>query len=243
MSAAAVSMDVLEKIEKIQALMSRAGTQEEAEAASAALQRLLTKHNLELFDVEQRLGNGKHKSEFVREHFNLKHQSGWRRDLLHVVAVNNFGKITYTQGSGWTSIVAEKRQVPIIIETYLRLEKLLWKMSRDASDREYANPSYEYSLEPRAWLNSYRNGFVWGLNRAMQAAKRDEIAQHEGGSALVVVKEEELNAAFSEFYPKLGKASSRDISSSAGYHAGMRAGQNVSFGKSVGSGSKAAIGR
>jgi hypothetical protein len=236
-----IPTEVLEKIEKIQTLIDRAGTDEEANAAAAALTRVLTRHSLTMMDIEGRLG-GPQKSIYGRHEIQME-KSGWRRDLLHVVARNNFGRIVIFPGQAKCAVVCDERSFEIIVSTYKRLEDLIWKVTDAAILRikeDWAN-SYEYTRSPRTWSNSYRLGMVQGISVAMREAKNQEVQDFTGGSGLVVIKDKEVAQALHDLFPRLRAGGGSSIGNSSAYKQGFASGKGLGFGQSVGAGSRGSL--
>lgn len=211
--------NLLDKIEKIITLQDRAGTVEEANAAASALQRILTQHNLELAEVQRRLGNKAPSTKVVSVRFNCP-QAMWMRSLWHVVTQQNQGDSFYS-GSTITIIAHEGKHEAIqqTVEAMAAIANVL----APKMYREYVDGQPSWRVNPsRSWTNSFKWGFVAGVKKAMIEAKEDVIQQYTGGSALVLVDQEKEVAEFMKRFT-LGKPTTSTFSGS-GYGAGKSAG-------------------
>jgi hypothetical protein len=231
---------LLSKIEKIQALMDRAATQGEAEAAAEALERLMIRHQLEAVEVEVALhgrpGQGRASSVEGFE-FGLE-RAMWKVNLLFAITKHNFGKAVHHPWTKSMTIIAAPENRAVILDLYARFVPLTSKMA----DRAWVSlGEWDQQFESsRAWKDSYRKGFVSGLSDAMWRAKQEEVASFDGGSALVLVRTEEVAAKTKEMFPRLTN-SKVSIGSGNAYRRGQADGRSMTIGREVGSGAKKAI--
>jgi hypothetical protein len=193
-----VDSKLLDKIEKIVKLQEGAATQGEAQAAAAALQRLLTQHNIEMAEVHRRLGSKVEPATITSKRFDCK-QANWLRSLWFNVARANEADCFYSGNT--ITIIAHNgkhdqiaRQVDSLVATINRLAPRAYR--EYAYGRSWPTPS-------RSWTNSYKWGFVAGLRQALHEAKQEVVAQYAGGSALVLVQEQEVADYMSRNYRSL----------------------------------------
>jgi hypothetical protein len=239
---------LLNKIEKLFNLQEGASTVGEAEAAAAAITRLMTKHNLEMAEVRQRLGDKAPKSEYEHEIFDAGGDDGWIRGLATRIAGANFCKTYYIPGTSRIGIVGESGN----IETVKRLLFSLRDLIRLEARREYRKRQKDGTLpelwvegrwKGREWVSghyaeeglwrfvgSFTNGAVDGIGYALKAAKKAEQDAYAGGSALVLVKDRELQEATGRLVGNLGVGRRRS-SSGSGYKAGHAFGSNLNLGR------------
>lgn len=222
---------LLDKFEKIIELQGRAATQGEANAAASALQRLLTQHNIELNEVNRRLGNKAPKVTITSERFACP-QANWMRSLWNVVAMANEGRCFYSGSS--VTVIAHKgkheniaRSVDVLAATANRLAPRAY--------REYLAARQARGLmrwnddTSRTWTNSYKWGFVAGVKQALADAKQEVVDQYTGGSALVLVQEKEVADYMAANHR--GLVQSRATYSGGGYGAGKSAGYATGGGR------------
>lgn len=217
-----------EKLGKIQRLMSAAGTVGEAEAAAAAMQRLVLKHNLDTADLEG-LGETE-REEYISRYIVLgsKGSSGlqWRINLAYVMGEMNFCAFIregFHGGTGWmvgqaSNVDAAEEMFKSIAEANERLAPTEWYSFRNSS-------RYDGSSTV-AWKNSFKIGFVAGIRMKMRMERQTVAQELEAGvvSSLVVVKEAELKEAVAE---KIGKTTTHKGSAPTnvnGYQRGVEKG-------------------
>jgi hypothetical protein len=224
------------KIEGIVARMDRAGSVHEAEACAAALQRVMLRHNLTQADIDAASGimHEEYISKFVQLGEARTPGLQWRINLAYVMAEMNFCvfiRCGVHGGVGW--FVGQASNIDAV--------EVMFKATAETSDRlaptewaEFQNSSEFYTYgrpKARAWKNSFQIGFVTGIRMKMRS-EREKMAQElEAGvvSALVVVKDAELEQAVNE---KLGKTTTHKGSaptSASGFQRGVQRGLEHSF--------------
>jgi hypothetical protein len=89
-------------------------------------------------------------------------------------------------------------------------------------------------VSKKSWKNSFYNGMVTGLNQALQEAKRQAAKDFSGGSALVLVEEDEAKKAFRTFFPRTSNIQQR-VANNSGYASGLSEGRkfNINGAKSI----------
>lgn len=231
--------DLLKKIDALQALCApdSGATQHEIEAATGRMQALLTRHALTMEMVQPHLGTV---DKSAMGAFDVKTTSAtWRTMLLGAVARNNFGQVIYL-GGGMCQVISDRTGHRVIIDLYGFLSDVIEKLALIEWDRVSRDDYRARYAGKRAWVNSFRLGAVSGVNEAMKAARKTTAAEFDGGSALVLVKDEKVNAKFRELYPRTTTRSSRYSNASA-YSSGREAGRGIALGGQIGGGSTKAI--
>lgn len=221
---------VLEKFQKIQTLMERAGTVGEAESAAAALQRLMIKYNVDAAELEA-AGKRDHE-EYVSQFIELgkKGSSGlqWRINLIRVLAQAGFckfirigvhGGIGYLVGQP-SNIDAVRRIYEATVATVERLAERDWPAFRN----RYNDWIRAGSPTAMAWKNSFKLGFSAGLWSKLQQEKQAIEAGEVTVSALVVVKDAELDEAVQRIIGNLVPSRNSTASNSSGFGAGYARG-------------------
>ena len=181
--------EILDKLAKLHALEDGAATQGEAEAASAAITRLLTRYNLDALDVRRRLGNQAAPLQFGQVRL-TGIKSAWERTLLGAIARHNQSQAvfwTYGESSGDVTLFGPANTLPLIEEMFRTLARTVDHLT----DLGWAAVTMVYTT-PGKWKTAYRLGCVSGINTALQRARDAAVEQVEQGSALVVQQEEAL---------------------------------------------------
>ena len=124
------------------------------------------------------------------------------------------------------------------------------ELIRITMDAEYARykASWEYDdakmrYHPRRIRADFMNAMAYRISgRLLKMAKQERSeaqaqAQTSTGTSLVVIANQKLVAAFRKRHPRLGSASSRQMTNSSAASAGRSAGDRTSLHRGVGSGS------
>lgn len=218
--------NILTKLEQIRELRDRASTPDEANAAAAALTRMLTKYSLSMVEFESRLGNGtRHASGAVKATIEIENTAAWRQLLLTVIARTNGCRAIFMSGSKEVFMVGPQKNIDLATDLYGELVALAEVMSRRAS-REPANARAVHAAGMRVWRRSYLIGFGSGLGDAMRAARKQAADEMEGGSALVVVQDQNLDKAVSDLIGRTRPTGASRVNGAAhqsGYNDGKTA--------------------
>lgn len=182
---------ILDKLERIKRLHERAGTPAEAEAAAAALTKLLTKHNLTAAEFDHRLERTP-QDDYVKHIVDLGGRTSWQRELLDQLAYNNFCRAVHLLGHDKSFLVGEPRNIEVVRDLYAHLRREVDRLADHAWDEAKRGGTW---LDARSWKRAYRLGVVEGIGAAMAEAKRAATAEVEHGSELVLVKDAELAVA------------------------------------------------
>ncbi len=183
---------IMDKLERVKRLQERAGTVAEAEAAAAALTKLLTKYNLTAAEFDHRIERNP-QDDYVRQTVDLDGRTSWQRDLLGAVAHHNFCRVVHIARTDLSYLVGEPRNIEIVRDLYTYLRREVDRLA-DRAWEEARGSSPDW-ISSREWKRSYRAGVVDGIGMAMTEAKRTAVAEVEHGSQLVLVKDAELTAA------------------------------------------------
>lgn len=217
---------ILDKLDQIKALRDRAGTQAEAEAAAAALTRLLTKYNLSITEFEMRTkGDDTLGSNYVRTDITIENGANWRKDLLHVVATENGCRAIFKRGSSGVIMVGSPTGIGIVTDIYQEFVALAEVMARRAS-REPAYAIDVVAIGARRWRTGYLIGFAQGIWEAMRDARKAAVDETAGGSALVIVQDKALARAVDDLVGKTVSAGKSNVSRDA-YNAGRSDGRGA----------------
>ena len=194
--------EIAEKIAQVANLMERASTQGEAEAAAAAMQRLVLKYGVTL--DEARREAGKAASPYLFEmHIIAKAASpsiSWRNTMFHIIAHAGFCRSYNPGNGGWhrVLVLGTRDDIDMALSTFLSVVATFERIADERSRTE----AYGHR---GAWKRSFLLGAAAGLRSALRAAVQDEAAADTAVNALVVVKGQELLAAEREQVGPLGK--------------------------------------
>lgn len=223
---------VLDKITKLKALAHRPGTPEEAAAATAAIQRLIFRHNLTELQVDQ-AGRDERRSLDRHDH-NLSAKRGastqWLRRLVYEVCRTNFC-IVVNIGKQRVSIVGTDYNATSAWNLYEFLEteiRRLGEVGWEAVRHNYDRPS-DHAVR---WKNDFYHGAVTAVAERLQRQFEESKRQNEGGSALVLVNEEELRNAVAHHFGKT-RQNRADVRVSDAYARGVRAGHRINLAKQI----------
>ena len=262
--------EILDKLAKIKALSDRAGTLEEAQAATAALSRMLLRYNLTMEQVTVHL-DGQHDRGFVRQDATIENGAMWRAILLNSLARAHFCRCVRHGSNGTHSLFGQPHNIVVVKDLYSwlvdeveRLAKTGWPVHLAADiDRitdRYTDPTGVYADYPgdvverycrqqiayatgqqRAWKNSFRQGAVSAIGDTLREA-RAQARQDAGAAAwgLVPVLEQDLEDAFRKEYGLLQHSRASVNRWHAGYDAGYAAGRGINVGSRQVGGASAA---
>jgi hypothetical protein len=218
---------LLNKIENLMTLADRTESLGEAQAAAAGLTRLLTRHSLTMDEVTQRLHGQQRKSDYDSHEVTTDAKSTWQQALIGQIAKFNFGR-AITMGNGVVRVVAEPHSFIVIKHLYLYLDEAFTRLANDSlADKPP-------QVHTKTWKNNFFLGAVEGVIDAMKDAQKAEAENVEHGSALVVVKDNEVAMAFKQLYPRTRKATRAYSHNQQAFGRGYEAGRNVNLSPQIG---------
>lgn len=229
---------LIDKLQKVANLLDNAGTPGEAEAAAAALSRLLLKHNLDEADVRAAQGSSPKSHIVVRPIViaNAKNPPKWQWLLLNTIARHNLTQLVRgSENRGW--LAGTNPNIDAVLDMYGRLV-IVFKRLASASWRE--QPSYGVFFTTRS---QYINGFLLGVptglaERFRLDRKADEDADRRVGALVVTTGREIAAAIHAELGPTTQSARSSRVDSRA-YEHGKAAGRNYREHSAIGRGNLA----
>lgn len=213
---------IIERIQKLLAL-SQSSNEHEATTALAKAQALLTEHHLSQAEIEART---KTTSSYVREEYRVSSYTIWRRDLLTVLTTSTFCQLVFRNGDPSFSLVGE----PVNIEAIKLLFALVEKQLQQFAQANYVVYRRSGGQEPtQRWKNAFYQGAIVVISRRLREERQTVEATFQNSQALVVLKEEQLSKAVTQFYPKARtlRSAARQIKAVDGYTAGQAAGKEV----------------
>jgi hypothetical protein len=239
---------IQDKLNALKNLAEHPGTAGEAAAATAALQRLLFKHNMSMEDIKVASkgdDDGYTNADYTIGVKYTTVEGRWKYQLLRVVAGNNFCRVLhYSHGLKLVNIVGEPHN---IVATKAMYEYLLGELNRlcrrdmkiaraeghlaEGSDYDAQVAAFEYAF-------SWRSTAIANIAMRLKEQRREDEQTYTGGSALVVAKNAQLENAISRLFPDAKTSQSRGSNyyDAAGARAGREAGKSVGLNRQVGGG-------
>lgn len=211
-----------DKISHLRTLATHENTpQAEAEAATAAIHRLLLTHNLDMLEVERRANNTQPKSTVKQHTYTMENNDLWRIDLMTAMAVNNYCRSLSHRRRGHRNlvyIVGHQTNIEAVLELYATYSNII--------ERHALACHVPPTENPRAYKTMFRKGMVDGINARLKREKQEVISNNQTSSALVPVIEKEVNAYVTQQWPRLNKDYRHDRWG-AGYKNGYSTGLNT----------------
>jgi hypothetical protein len=241
---------VRELLVKLSALRKKAATEGEAQAAAAAMQRLLLKYNLSLSKVlleaeGQAADNGIVKDTF---RFSERYQSKtWKQQLLFGVAQYNFVK-ALTHGENRGSFIGRPENVYAVRQLFDYLCEELERLSQDELIRAQG-----YERRPRGkwqWAKvgpntvrthgrTWRQAFLLGAVHRLEARMADNyyaIVEEEKAraatqtTALITLNDAAIDSFVKTTWGKIGHRSyDTDVGDWGGYEKGQAVAEGISL--------------
>jgi hypothetical protein len=212
---------IIEKIQKLLAL-STSSNENEAASALAKAQKLLLLHNISMEEVE---ALKKPDRVYVKDSV-LISRGRWRVRLLSAIAQYNFCRMVYfpNRSNTLAVLVGEKINIEAVKLMYDLIAEQLVHMAAVA----YMNSTER--IHAATWKDSFYNGAIRTIRIRLDMERRG-LDSHT--MALVVVREDELNQAERNFFPKTRQAKPKPVKFNSGYEAGRQAGNMVRFRKEI----------
>ena len=234
---------LLTKLQKITRLIDRAGTPGEAEAAAAALSRLLLKYNLD--EAEVRRANGESESSaIVVQKFSVGKVGGaylWRWYLVSTIARANLTEVVRDGGTpldGW--IVGTKQNVEAVLDLNQHLADVFQRLAAESWTKEGQHGSWY--LTRTKYINAFLLGVAPGLREKFAAERREAAKENGHVNALVVVNSAAIRDTIREEIGRTRDTSQhRRVGDADAYQHGYRAGRNYREDAAVGGTSHPAL--
>jgi hypothetical protein len=233
--------DLGEKLRKVRALIEGATSVAEAEAASAAWQRIVMRHNLDEAEAARVAGrepsavNGRS----VKVASRGAKEVVWKAQLLQTLAEFNLCRMYREESNSYADvlIVGSEENIETVLEIWERLCSIVPFLSQRAYDAlKYQiryqllaarmTPSKDDYPQARTWRHGFHRGFPNGLHAKMQEERDKEKKQFAGTAALVLVNDQ----AIERWVAGKGKTSAGSASAmpqdADGYYEGYKAGKS-----------------
>jgi hypothetical protein len=232
-----ISNELREQLSRLVALKNGTNFEGEAAAATAAISRLLFRHNLEMSILDDIYVLEKGESEYVKDFHDIGVSTGdsfrWKSELLNIIARNNFCKAFREKknfGQGYKSkiiIVGQPENIFVVKMIYNYLSKEISSYVRNAWKMAQTMNSYEEN----EWKSSFRLGILNRISERFQEVRKQVVAENATtNNALVIRKEKDLDDAVSDLVGGFKKAvnRTRNVNNSA-YSGGIMAGNSFSL--------------
>lgn len=226
---------VMEKVRRMLAIAARENTNpHEAAVAATKAQELMFQYHLKSEDIIHD-GGARPKAEidfalFYYASFNKTHET-WREALLKAVGDNNFAQVILTGPKDMRSCVIVAREVDIEYFKYLYVY-LSETIERLAISTRQAEGLHIPKVK---WDDAFCAGAVHSIRITMEEQRRADM-NRDGGMALVLRSDKDVEEKFNELYPKqiMPRSRKRNINSHA-LAAGLREGAKVAINKVINS--------
>lgn len=222
---------VMEKVGKLKALADAGGTEAEAAAAVAALQRLMIRHDISEYEVE-RAGKQERSRYEVRQV--QVPAAEWRRTLLDGIARTSLVYCaTDRSHSGLGAfLVGETQHVTAVIGMY---EYLAATLDRLAQEAFWEMPYHERKQTTmRRFGNAFRTGATRRIIERLMEAFQQETAGSTGSALVVRTQDEGREALFQQTGLRSSTHVTRQTVSDANAFArGVEAGGSISLAKQL----------
>lgn len=231
---------LIDKLQKVANLLDNAGTPGEAEAAAAALSRLLLKYNLDEADVRAAQGSAA-KSHIVVRPITItqgKSAAKWQWLLLNTIARHNFTQLVKRGGSssaGW--IAGTNENIDAVLDLYARLSIVFKRL---ASESWKAQPPHTVYFTTRAqYIHGFLLGVPAGLSERFRLDRKQDEEADRRVSALVVTTERQLSEAVAAELGRTTRTGRRSTVDGRAYDHGRAAGKSYREHGAIGRGSLA----
>lgn len=231
---------ILEKIRKLLNLQKGAqeiGSIEEAANASARIQELLLKYNLELGDIP---GSKEKTNIIIHEIFVndltgfSKSEGDWMVTMFTIVAKHNFCKNIHMKGNPkhlYLEIIGEKHNCETVEYMGAQLinitKKLRVKALKEAED------TFGPISNKKSFYRSYGKSFAAAIAVKLREQDKANAAKYSGTNALVIRNNEAIAKVVEENYGELASSRRRTLKNKIGATLGYRDGTNTSINKGI----------
>ncbi len=230
-----ITNDLIQRLKKVRAL-TQSSVPGEAAAATAKLQEILLKYNLEMVDIED--DSSEVDDRYVREELEIVATSGnminWRRILLSGIARSLMCAAFGYRGAAQMVIVGQRHNIAMVRHFY---DYLASEISRLA-DTTWEEARSETTEHGRGWKSSFYNGAVDIVIQRLEEKYQQVSRQSSHTQTLVLKNEQALDNAVRSLIGRVRKSAVRQRRSKSGYNRGVRAGKRVSLDRPVGRGGK-----
>lgn len=197
---------VLDRAQKLLALSLAGGTEAEAQAAAKKLQELCFKYNLDVARLE---ASSRQTKAYLQQMVDVGAKTGWiaewRISLVHVIAKYNFCRALTWRKTSLVSLLGREVNITLTVELYKYLSSAINRLRlesyRDWEKESNQRGHFPTEYEKRIWMSSYCKGAVYRLSQRLEEQWRQDMANANQESALIIVEQDELDDAFAQAFP------------------------------------------
>lgn len=205
----------------------RIESQGEVEAASAAINRVITEYNIDLNDLDT-----SQKPKIVEVDFDLgmeKNEGQWVLDLWSALTKYNYcGFILFKVKVGYGAhIIGTEANIEMIKMT---VDKLI-PIGRHLGNRSFLQ--YEGSEKRNTFLRGFYKGFVFGIRTKLDEQRKQMEAENNKMTALVISNKGEIEKFINAHHSGLTLRKANSVSGFEGFKKGYQEGQKVHLGKEI----------
>lgn len=223
----------LKKLMRLQQSAKKIGSEGEANAAAAAISRLLTQYNLSLMDIDPE--ERKESLQMQRTgHISFKDTYGlWKRLLMNVICEFNYCKVFLISGQTNMIVVGTEANTSAAVYLYDMLRSIFRKLAPVRYEEFVKGKRGAIRTEKykRKYIASYLNGCVYGLKEKLTIeAKANEVQE----KSLVVCHNQLIDEYMSSYEPvhrKAAKTKKKDVVEA--FISGYRDGKKTNINKAI----------
>lgn len=165
-------LDKIRKLIRLKESAKKIGSEGEANAAAAAVNRLLTEYNLSLMEVAEEAGTASALT--VSESLKISYQDTygniWKRDLLRIISEYNYCQILLYSGSTHMVVLGTKENASVVIALFNYLRSAFKHLAADRHSEFIKGKRGYYCTQKfkKSYIRSYLLGCCTGLRKQYQ---------------------------------------------------------------------------
>lgn len=167
--------DKIRKLIRLKESASKIGSEGEANAAAAAVNRLLTEYNLSLMEItEEETAPVLSVAESSRISYQDTYGNIWKRDLLRIISEYNYCQILLYSGTTYMVVLGTKENASVVIALYNYLRSAFKTLATDRH-REFIQGKRGYYCTQKFkknYIRSYLLGCCVGLRAQFESINR-----------------------------------------------------------------------
>lgn len=168
-------LDKIRKLIRLKESASKIGSEGEANAAAAAVNKLLTEYNLSLMEVaEEETAPVLNITESSRFSYQDVYGNIWKRDLLRIISEYNYCQILLYSGTTYMVVLGTKENASVVIALYNYLRVAFKSLAVDRH-REFIRGKRGYYCTQKFkknYIRSYLLGCCTGLRSQFESISR-----------------------------------------------------------------------
>lgn len=227
---------IMERLHKLKTMRDR-GTEGEAKAAAALLQRLLLEHNLTMNDVDCSDSNGNDPST-VMSNLKLTGEFYWKLILINGLCAGHLCKfVIMDEKTKQGVVIGDAHNVAVVMEMFTYLEQIVLRLSKEGLEAALKDrPNMPKELNGWTYRNSYMKGCAVRLGQRLIDNLAKAQSELNNCTALVLNSQTKIKRKLEQEGIRLGERvpSKRDMTVvTDAYEQGLRAGEKISLNKQL----------